>query len=806
MLITRQSRFSSLLIIAAAIILSMALPSCSKAPQKPAPSVILISIDTCRPDHLSCYGYPHNTTPRIDAFARDGIRFKNTVSAVPMTLPSHCSMMTGIYPLVHGVHDNLSYRLHDSATTLAEILREHGYDTAGIIGSFVLDSRFGIQQGFTLYNDRLNSSLAADKSSGSERKAQEVTRLAEAYLQKSHNRPFFLFLHYYDPHDSYLPPEPYASAHPGRPYDGEIAYTDHCIGEVLDKLKELEIYDSSLIIITADHGEGLREHEELVHGYYIYQSTLRVPLMIKPPHASNPRELDGPASLIDIPPTILGQLGLEIPEIMQGIDLLAEGGAVSKGETTRYLLCESLIPTKFGCSPLLGVITEDWKYIQAPRAELYNLKTDSAELDNRLSAEPRHARRLSARLKNLLAEQPTGGSADSRAMPDAETRERLQSLGYISGGEIDESFTFDNSRPDPKDLLVVYQGLQNVMHLMGAGAFTEADSLCRALMKDHPDILNLHIILGDIATQKGDAAAAMEHYRRFIELSPGPDPARPDTIDPEQAQAHLGLANHLADAGELEEAIAEYREALRYIPHHVDALFNLAASLGEAGRLDEVIVTLKRLLTIKPDYAEAHYNLGYAYLLQQKFEEAADQFSEALRLQPDYADAYIELGNIQISRGRIPDAVFNYSEALRSEPGRPDVLIKYANGLLKMGRTDEALMKYREGVSRFPNFPPLANELALILASHQDPRYRDGEEAVRIATSLCERTGFSDALFMGTLAAAYAETGRFDAAVKMEEQAQRAAQSAGITALVQSSEARLALYQQRQPLRIRFGP
>jgi arylsulfatase A-like enzyme len=287
--------------------------------QEEIENIVLISIDTCRADYLSCYGYERKTTPNIDSVAEGSILFENVITPIPQTLPAHCSMLTGTTPLYHGIHDNLGYQLGPSNITLAEILSENGYKTGAVIGSFVLDSQFGLKQGFDSYSDHFEDEVTTGRFI--ERKAEEVSRFGIEWLQKNYNENFFLFLHYYDPHFRYEPPEPFASSFEDNLYAGEVAYTDHCIGQVIQKLKKLGVYDSTLLIITSDHGEMLGEHGEIEHGYFIYQSAIKVPLIIKLAGQNKPQKISHLASLNDIVPTICGLLGIQPPSCIQGKDL-----------------------------------------------------------------------------------------------------------------------------------------------------------------------------------------------------------------------------------------------------------------------------------------------------------------------------------------------------------------------------------------------------------------------------------------------------------------------------------------------------
>jgi len=306
-------------------------------------TILLISIDTCRADHLSCYGYPRQTTPNIDALAAEGILFENTITTIPLTLPAHCSMLTGTIPPRHGVHDNQDYRLDEANITLAEILKDADFTTGAAVSTVVLESKFGISQGFDTYDDRFEATQDAPIE---ERIAGRTTPVALDWLEKNKDKRFFFFLHYFDPHTSYSPPEPFASRFASSPYAGEIAYTDHNIGQVVDKLKELGIYDSTLIIIAGDHGELLGEHGESAHAYFIYQGAIKVPLIFKLPAHNKPVRIQSIAGLIDIVPTVCSLLNIQVPEHVQGIDLSDALKGKDLSAQDRYLFCESLYPTR----------------------------------------------------------------------------------------------------------------------------------------------------------------------------------------------------------------------------------------------------------------------------------------------------------------------------------------------------------------------------------------------------------------------------------------------------------------------------
>ncbi|UCF43534.1 MAG: sulfatase [Planctomycetota bacterium] len=458
--------------------------SCTVFPNE-IKNILLISIDTCRPDHLSCYGYPRQTTPNIDQLARESVLFKNAISPVPITFPAHCSMLIGTIPPHHGVHGNIGWQLDKSNLTLAEILHSKGYTTGAIVSSFVMDARFGLDQGFEVYDDFYDD-FRAPKGSGrdsNERKAEHASRAASSWLEEYQNEPFFLFLHYYDPHFPYDPPEPFASAFADDLYAGEIAYTDKCIGQVIKKLKELDLYDSTLLIITTDHGESRDEHGEFSHGYFIYHSTLEVALIIKVPGRPKGKKVDGVVGLVDIVPTICGMLGVTPPSPVHGRDLspfLTKKRKIKKDE--RYVYCESLTSQRYGCNPLLGLVSDHWKYIQAPRQELYDLNKDPNESQNLADENPAVTRLMRNNLKFALEDNVLTNRPDSRSVLDSESRKRLESLGYVDSTGISEDFEFDNTKNDPKDWISLHVKLNSAMHFIRTEEYTQAEAWCNQIL------------------------------------------------------------------------------------------------------------------------------------------------------------------------------------------------------------------------------------------------------------------------------------------------------------------------------------
>ncbi len=446
--------------------------------------VLLISIDTCRADHFGCYGYSRNTTPHIDTLAAESTLFNHAVSPIPITLPAHCSMLTGTTPLYHNVHSNENYKLSASNVTLAEILHDNGFATAAVIGSFVLNKEFGLHQGFALYDD-INNNVPEFKIND-QRHAGEVSDRAIRWLDDYGNKNFFLFLHYYDPHTPYISHEQFKFTSlpmltlPKDLYDSEIAYTDYHVGRVLDKLKEMKIYDSTLIILTADHGESLGDHGENSHAYFIYHSTLHVPLIIKVPGQTKSTKVHEPVSLVDILPTVCGFLGFESPVNIQGQDLSGLWRNGQQVNRDRYIYAESFTATKYHAAPLQALITRQHKYIHTTRPEVYDLWNDPDESENIIKNEPLRAKKYHDLLMQIIKKTDRSDS-ESKVNLDEQTLQRLESLGYV-GGKINLNTQTASGKDDPKDLLEFQKQCMDFVNLYDAKKYVKAKRLTQKLI------------------------------------------------------------------------------------------------------------------------------------------------------------------------------------------------------------------------------------------------------------------------------------------------------------------------------------
>lgn len=656
------------------------------------PNLLLVTLDTLRADHLGAYGYEHIETPHLDRLAGEGVRFEQVATTVPTTLPAHASILTGQLPMRHGVRNNGTFRLEDDALTLAEVLRDSGYSTAGFVAAFVLDARFGIAQGFDLYTDfgEQEAGVVGTPSLKIQRRADEVVGEAVAWLQ-TRQGPFFGWVHLYDPHTPYDAPEPYGSRYADRPYDGEIAYTDNAVGNLLAALEATGHADDTLVVVVGDHGEGLGDHGEEWHTYFVYDSTVRVPLILWAGEALPAgRVVSGDASVIDILTTCLTLLGIDDPDAAarDGLDLrrlIAQPDA--PGETA-YI--ESLVPMlNFGWSELRALRGGGWKYIQAPRPELYDLANDPGETHNLLADEPQRAETMRAELESVIGTDDPSVFAAGALPVDPATLERLRSLGYLSGGA-----TPDQLDTDPKDMVGVYEafndGIDAVNELVLESRWNEAAEELYELDAVLPDHFLVQYHLGRVTLEQGDAATALQYLQKSLDLNPtysltfielakayeaAGSPDRAVELLGEAMQAYPEVFTFPLQLGDLElrqghpaDALMAYGAARRLIPEHAGLLGRMAGLYLQQGQPAAAGEILQQLVRLTPDDARAWGNLGMVLGGQERLEEAEQAFRRAVALAPDQAPLHFNLGLVLLRGNQRDDARRAFERALEIDP------------------------------------------------------------------------------------------------------------------------------------------
>ena len=605
------------------------------------PNVIFITIDTLRADHLGCYGYAAIQTPHIDQLARASARFTHAYTPVPITLPAHAVLLTGAFPMATGMHDFSGNRLPASTPTLAKVLRDHGYTTAAFIGSAVLDGRFGLNQGFDTYFDHFEfGRLEEAHLDQMERRGDLVMDEALRWLKLNPRQPFFLWVHLYDPHDPYTPPEPYASRYRSRPYDGEIAFDDAQLGRLFAFLKQQALFDKSVIALAGDHGEGLGEHGERTHGFFIYNSTLHVPLLVKIPGTA-PRVVDGEASLVDVMPTLLQALKIPIPTSVQGRSLLTQIlGRPAAGASNLY--AENYLPLlHFRWSQLRSLQARGMKYVDAPRPELYDTRTDPKELKNLYPARQSLGQEMRGRLRSLIRRltPAAGGAATEKELTDPALLERLRSLGYVavSAGSFAEAD--GGALPDPKDRIQVYELVSDAMADGQHGRYQLSINKLREAEKTEAASLTINYLMALDYYRLKDYRQAIERFQSALKL------------DPKFALAAYYLGLSQLQTGELDAAAASFMRALELDPTNFAAAFNLGAVYSRQQRADDAIRAFQRVVEIFPDYAEAHEALGELYLYLKRVDDAVRELERAVAIAPEMRKAHYHLGRAYAAKG-----------------------------------------------------------------------------------------------------------------------------------------------------------
>ena len=558
-------------------------------------NLLLVSLDTTRQDRLGCYGYELAQTPVIDGLCRHGLRYEHAVATTPVTLPSHATLLTGQYPPSNGVRDNGLYVLADEHTTLAERLREAGYATGAFVGCFVLDARFGLDQGFDRYDFRVTQEgQRRAMPDFNERPADAVTSAAVDWLREIHgegpgggapgtdpsqpDRPFFLFVHYFDPHLPYTSPLEGREAFAGRPYDAEIAWVDEQLGRLLGELRRLGQAEKTLVILVADHGESLGDHGEETHGLFLYESTVRVPLIISSEGLFDREYVDRKqlAGLVDVRSTAEDLLGLG-PAETDGVSLLR-----TKPDPERTVYLETYAPLhQWGFSPLYGLRTVEEKYVLAPTPEYYDLQRDPPELRNRYAADPSHARVLEEQLAARMSAWDID-QANVRQMSDEEI-ERLSSLGYVQSAAPAPT----GGRADPKEMIATVQRSGQAEKLYAARRYAEAAELARQVYRECPYSLQATRVLAFSLLRGGASEEAITILTESVGRNPdtflirslaqaliaeGQIPEAEEvlqlyaTTDPSDGRVHLLRGDIHRRAGRLEAAAAEYRRAIELDP------------------------------------------------------------------------------------------------------------------------------------------------------------------------------------------------------------------------------------------------
>jgi arylsulfatase A-like enzyme/Flp pilus assembly protein TadD len=646
-------------------------------------NVLLISIDTIRPDRISCYNPKYLKTPHIDALAAKGVLFERAIAHNPLTLPSHVNILVGTTPLHHGVHENSKFILTEDFLTVAEYLKARGYSTGAFVGAFPLDSRFGLSQGFDVYDDSYPSK-GPNAFTFQERNAGQVIQSALDWLEEQ-NSPWFSFIHLWDPHAPYSSPEPFNEKFKNDPYSGEVAYVDSELGKLFDYLKNNNLMENTLAILTGDHGEALGDHGEISHGYFAYNSTLWVPLIIAGPGIKI-SHVDEYVSHIDIFSTICDVLGVEKPSFLQGVSLLPlmKGKKIKK----RVIYFESLDAYyNRGWAPLRGFIEEKRKFIDSPLPEYYNLEDDFNEEKNLIQNIDQEKQKK--RMKELMDELSSSSQMQSSRSPDSDTLKKLRSLGYVSSRatQLKESY---GPEDDLKTLLPFQKKHDAAMKFLELGRVPEAVKLLNDVIADRKDFTKAYVYLSrvyQIQGLGGEALAVME---------------KGYTNNPDDYGIISAYGLFLVKEGKLGKGIEFLQKAIEIIDYDPDVWTHLGIAYSQKGEVQKALDSYGKALSLDDTDALIYNNLGLLYFTifsQTKnvrdHAKTLESYRKAIELDPGLASAYNGLAGVFHVIGQIDNAISMWEKALELEPEYDFPIYNLGLAHLDKGNKAQAL-KYFE--------------------------------------------------------------------------------------------------------------
>jgi arylsulfatase A-like enzyme/Flp pilus assembly protein TadD len=682
-------------------------------------NVLLITIDTLRLDRVGAFGGRQGLTPHLDRLAAEGLRLTHAYSAAPLTLPSHASILTAVSPPVHGLRANGLFRLSPRLPTLATVLKGAGYRTGAFVGAFVLDARFGLNRGFDVYDDRYGEKPEGDAADGAERRAEEVVKPATAWIvgrdlgpddrglglgargsglgakgsdrrgsaspQSPAPSPWFAWVHLYDPHEPYRAPEPYASQH--EPYDAEVAYTDAMVGRLLADLRAAGQLDRTLVTVAADHGESLGEHGERTHGVFVYEATMRVPWIIwTGAGASGLRaggsglgagsSSDALVRLIDLAPTVLDLIGVAAPASFEGASIVSAVNAPGAASRAGYIEAMDANLTR-NWAPLTGVATRDYKLIDLPIPELYDLRADPSETANLYTRDAARARTLESLLRSQTAAFASRGSAAEKTTLSADARQRLQALGYVASSADSGARTYTDA-DDPKRLVSVADDLNRALATFNSGSRETGLAAVREITRTHPSFTTAFGVYASMLRDTGKLAEAIATLE---------DVVRRRIAD---QSVMVVLAGYLQEAGAPQRALALLQAVVSAHPDYADAYNSLGVVYSRLGRHGDAQAAYRKVLELDPSSATAYENLGVDALGAGDFPAAADALTHALTLSPGLAAAHNALAAVYMRQGRVADATAEWTTALRLDPRLFDALYNVATTLYDAGRRKDA--------------------------------------------------------------------------------------------------------------------
>lgn len=630
---------------------------------RPRPSarganLLLVTIDTLRADRVGAYGAPDVSTPNLDGLARHGLLFDDALASVPLTLPSHATILSGLEPPHHGVRANGADLFPPDRETLATVLESQGYATAAFVGAYVLDRRFGLARGFDTYDDRIERRPEGASPLESERPCNAVVDIALPWLA-AQSGPFFAWAHFYDPHAPYEPPPPFAARFAGRPYDGEVAYADQCLGRLLAALKGAGA--RTVVAVVGDHGKGLGDHGERTHGFFVYRSTLRVPFILSGPGLPNGRHEARPARTVDLAPTLLGLLGVPKRTQLDGVDLLRHTASTAYAETHE--------PQTFGWAPLFAVQHRGLRYIEAPRPELYDVRADPGETQNLVAQRPQEVAEMKSSLASVRAVD-----VRSRGRVDKEATERLQALGYLVSGPGTPSGVLS----DPKDALPLFRLFEDARAREASGDRLGALADFGQLVAQDPQNAAFRRALAAAQRRTGSEKDALATLEALLQLAPN------------DALVWHERAVALAALGRVKEAVASEQRSVAADPLLAEAWNHLGILEATQGRAAPALAAFEKASGLDPGSSRTYCNKANALRELGRRQEAEAAYREAARLAPRDPDPPNGLGVVALEMGASSAAETFFRQALALDPSFDEAKLNLAVALSRQGGTAEA--------------------------------------------------------------------------------------------------------------------
>jgi arylsulfatase A-like enzyme/tetratricopeptide (TPR) repeat protein len=642
--------------------------------------VILISIDTMRADHLPVYGYAKVKTPAIDALAREGVVFEHAYAHSPQTLPSHAAILTGRLPFETGVRDNVGFTVKPEQATLPSLMKAKGYVTGGFVSAFVLRKETGIGLGFDHFDDSLPPTAPDVPMGMVQRPGPDTLAAAEQWMSTLVSPRFFLFFHIYEPHTPYTPPERFSQY---SPYDGELAFSDEIVGHLLSWLKTKGLYEDATIIFLSDHGEGLGDHGELEHGLFVYNSTIRVPLIVKMPGGKYAgRRVKEPVQHVDLVPTVLDWLGIAPPKGLSGRSIrpLVEG-APSPGDASVY--SEAFYGRyHFGWSELYALTDARYRYIKAPKPEVYDLERDPGETRNLASERPQVVASARVELDRLLA----GATIQSPNQVSKEDLQRLQALGYVGTQANIAPDRPGESLPDPKDKAKVLESYRRSLALSAECRYDESVALLREVLSDSPSMKDAWIQLGVELVRAGRYQEAVDAFKKLVE------------VDPSDGNSFVSVAGAYQMLGRLADAQANAEMALQ--------------KATDVRSKTSACETLVKIALARNDAAAA-----------RRYAAEAQQASPSFSL-PDYVEGLLLHG-----AKRFDEALPHFQQAIVKLRGQqmtiPELFFYAGDTLANLGRAEEAVAAFKQELVFSPTH--LRTRASLAMLYRADGRASDAE-------------------------------------------------------------------------------